>query len=202
MYEKDNSTWAEILVILWNNANRNVYNAMHELVSTINEEVEEIEAIDDENANKFIDSLLENYVLEDVLLVTHLNDVVVAQPVFVKGELLAWTASIAHWNDVGGMTPGSMPADAVEIFQEGLRLPGVRVVEEGRLSETIVDIIEANIRLPPRRARGAAGRDRRPPQSCRLQRHRHLVHLHHGPGPCHPLQGPENRDSPHRSESG
>ncbi|MBN9887225.1 hydantoinase B/oxoprolinase family protein [Salipiger abyssi] len=80
--------------------------------------------------------------------VTHLNDVVVAQPVFVEGKLLAWTASIAHWNDVGGMTPGSMPADAVEIFQEGLRLPCIRLFDGGRRIDAVFDIIATNSRLP------------------------------------------------------
>ena len=75
MYERGNEIWAEVLVLLWNNNNRAVYNAMHEQVSSLNENVEEIEAIDDESANKFVDALLENHILEDVLLVTHLNDV-------------------------------------------------------------------------------------------------------------------------------
>ena len=57
--------------------------------------------------------------------VTHLNDVVLAMPVFAEGELVAWTANIAHWNDVGGMVPGSISNEAKEIFQEGLRLPAV-----------------------------------------------------------------------------
>ncbi|MBB97237.1 MAG: 5-oxoprolinase [Rhodobacteraceae bacterium] len=80
--------------------------------------------------------------------VTHLNDVVIAQPVFVDDQLLAWTASIAHWNDVGGMTPGSMPADAVEIFQEGLRLPCIRLFDAGRKIDAVFDIIATNSRLP------------------------------------------------------
>ena len=58
--------------------------------------------------------------------VTHLNDVVLAMPVFHAGERIAWAASIGHWSDVGGMTPGSMSTDAVDIHQEGLRLPAVR----------------------------------------------------------------------------
>ena len=41
--------------------------------------------------------------------VTHLNDVVLAMPVFADQELVAWTANIAHWNDVGGMVPGASP---------------------------------------------------------------------------------------------
>ena len=63
--------------------------------------------------------------------VTHLNDVVLAMPVFADGELVAWTANIAHWNDVGGMVPGSISNDAREIFQEGLRLPAVKLIDQG-----------------------------------------------------------------------
>jgi N-methylhydantoinase B len=80
--------------------------------------------------------------------VTHLNDVVVAMPVFAGGRLIAWTASIAHWNDVGGMVAGSMSADAREIFQEGLRLPAVRLFDGGRAVASVFDIIMANSRLP------------------------------------------------------
>ena len=64
--------------------------------------------------------------------VTHLNDVVIALPVFAEGECVAWAASIAHWNDVGGKTPGSMAVDVTEIFQEGLRLPAVKLFENGK----------------------------------------------------------------------
>jgi N-methylhydantoinase B len=80
--------------------------------------------------------------------VTHLNDVVIALPVFADGECIAWTASIAHWNDVGGKTPGSMAVDVSEIFQEGLRLPAVRLFEAGRPIASVFDIITANSRLP------------------------------------------------------
>src|SRR5205814_8696075 len=47
--------------------------------------------------------------------VTHLNDVVRAMPVFADGELVAWAANIAHWNDVGGMVPGSISTEAREL---------------------------------------------------------------------------------------
>ena len=63
--------------------------------------------------------------------VTHLNDVVLAMPVFADGELVAWTANIAHWNDVGGMVPGSISNEAKQIFQEGLRLPAVKLISQG-----------------------------------------------------------------------
>ena len=54
--------------------------------------------------------------------VTHLNDLVLAMPVFADGRIIAWTANIAHNSDVGGMAPGSLSGDATEIFQERLRL--------------------------------------------------------------------------------
>ena len=56
--------------------------------------------------------------------VTHLNDVILLMPVFVESEIVAWTADIAHWNDIGGMVPGSISTVASEIFQEGLRDSG------------------------------------------------------------------------------
>ena len=80
--------------------------------------------------------------------VTHLNDVVLAMPVFAGGELVAWTANIAHWNDVGGMVPGSMSSSATEIFQEGLRLPAVKIIEGGRPIQSVIEIMKANSRLP------------------------------------------------------
>jgi N-methylhydantoinase B/oxoprolinase/acetone carboxylase alpha subunit len=58
---------------------------------------------------------------------THLNDVTLVAPAFADdGRLLAWVANRAHHADLGGMAPGSMPPDATEIFQEGLRVPPVR----------------------------------------------------------------------------
>ena len=56
--------------------------------------------------------------------------------------------SVTHWIEIGGAVPGSISPEATEIYQEGLQLPGVRVVEEGRRNQTLVDVIEANIRLP------------------------------------------------------
>jgi N-methylhydantoinase B len=80
--------------------------------------------------------------------VTHLNDMVVASPIFFGDRCVAWAASIAHWNDVGGKTPGSMAVDVHEIFQEGLRLPAVKLFEKGELLQPVFDIIKVNSRLP------------------------------------------------------
>ena len=80
--------------------------------------------------------------------VTHLNDIVVAEPVFFEGVIVAWVASIAHWGDIGGRTPGSMSTETAEIVAEGLRLPIVRLFSGGVRNEAVFDIICANSRLP------------------------------------------------------
>ena len=80
--------------------------------------------------------------------VTHLNDIVVAMPVFAEGRIVAWTANIAHNSDVGGMAPGSLSGEATEIFQEGLRLPGIRIVEAGEPIRPVFEILKANSRMP------------------------------------------------------
>ncbi len=80
--------------------------------------------------------------------VTHLNDIVLLLPVFADGHLVAWTGNIAHWPDIGGMVAGSMGADATDIWQEGLRLPAVRLFEAGRAVAPVFAIMRANTRLP------------------------------------------------------
>ncbi|MCY3878582.1 MAG: hydantoinase B/oxoprolinase family protein [Rhodobacteraceae bacterium] len=80
--------------------------------------------------------------------VTHLNDIVIAMPVFAAGKRIAWTACIAHWSDIGGMTPGSMSTKASELAQEGLRLPAVHLFRAGRPVNSLFDVICANSRLP------------------------------------------------------
>lgn len=80
--------------------------------------------------------------------VTHLNDIIVAMPVFVDGTLIAWTANIAHNSDVGGMAPGSLTGDATEIWQEGLRLPAIKIIDQGTPIAPVFDIIKVNSRMP------------------------------------------------------
>ena len=80
--------------------------------------------------------------------VTHLNDIIVAMPVFVDGTLIAWTANIAHNSDVGGMAPGSLTGDATEIWQEGLRLPAIKIISEGKPIDPVFEIIKVNSRMP------------------------------------------------------
>lgn len=79
---------------------------------------------------------------------THQNDVVLVMPVFYRGELIMFTTSKAHWNEVGGKDPGSWSADATEIYQEGIQFPPVKLYERGREVRDIVEILERNVRTP------------------------------------------------------
>ncbi len=79
---------------------------------------------------------------------THLSDVSLVVPIFHDGELVAFSASKAHWTEVGGKDPGSWTTDATEVFQEGLQFPCVKLYEGGRPVESLIDLIEANVRLP------------------------------------------------------
>ncbi|HEX6312247.1 MAG TPA: hydantoinase B/oxoprolinase family protein [Acidimicrobiia bacterium] len=76
---------------------------------------------------------------------THLNDVTLVAPCFAGDELVGWAANRAHHADLGGMAPGSMPPDATEIHQEGLRIPPVR------LSPEVAAVIVASSRTPGER---------------------------------------------------
>lgn len=77
---------------------------------------------------------------------THLNDMAMIMPYFVDGQLHAFAVTRAHWGDVGGMTPGSISGKASEIFQEGLRVPFVKVYDRGRPVDGVLRLIFANVR--------------------------------------------------------
>ena len=83
---------------------------------------------------------------------THLPDITMVSPVFVEGldTPSFFVASRAHHADVGGMTPGSMPL-ATEIYQEGIILPPVKLVEAGQINRAALDIIARNVRTPVER---------------------------------------------------
>ena len=83
---------------------------------------------------------------------THLPDLTLVSPLYSGGELLGYAISRAHHADIGGITPGSMPAGSRELVQEGLILPPVRLVACGVVREDIVAIILANSRTPNERA--------------------------------------------------
>ena len=77
---------------------------------------------------------------------THLPDINIIAPVFVDGLIVSFVANIAHHADVGGMVAGSESALCLNIFQEGIRLPMVRVARAGEIEEDIVEIIRLNSR--------------------------------------------------------
>jgi N-methylhydantoinase B len=72
---------------------------------------------------------------------THLPDINLALPVFEDGQLVAFICNIAHHADVGGMVPGSMAGGMSEIYQEGLRIPVVRLFREGELQQDLFDLM-------------------------------------------------------------
>ncbi|ELZ46192.1 N-methylhydantoinase B [Halorubrum coriense DSM 10284] len=82
---------------------------------------------------------------------THLPDVTLVSPIAPDGEIVGFAVSRAHHADVGGSAPGSMPPGAREIFEEGLRLPAVRLVDGGEPNDGVRDLLLANVRTPDER---------------------------------------------------
>jgi N-methylhydantoinase B len=78
----------------------------------------------------------------------HLQDIFVFKPVFHEAELVGFATTTAHHGDVGGRLPGSAACDNTEIFQEGLRLPWLRLYDRGEPVETVFEVIRANVRIP------------------------------------------------------
>ena len=81
----------------------------------------------------------------------HLPDVTFVAPVFWEDERVGFVANRAHHADVGGKEPGSLAGDAVEIFQEGLRIPPVKLWRRGEVDEDLLRLILANVRTPGER---------------------------------------------------
>ncbi|MGE6740650.1 hydantoinase B/oxoprolinase family protein [Allorhizobium pseudoryzae] len=79
---------------------------------------------------------------------THLNDFRLVRPVFRGGKLYCWIASVGHWLDIGGNVPGGFNAKATESFQEGVRIPPVKLVSKGVMNRDLLDILAANSRVP------------------------------------------------------
>src|SRR6266487_362362 len=66
---------------------------------------------------------------------THLNDFRLVRPIFRQGRLFCWLASVGHWLDIGGNVPGGFNARATESFQEGVRIPPVKLMRAGVMNE-------------------------------------------------------------------
>ena len=78
----------------------------------------------------------------------HLPDVYVIKPVFVDEELEGFSCVVAHQTDIGGIVPGSNSTNSTEIYQEGLRIPTLKLYEAGKPNETMFDMIATNVRVP------------------------------------------------------
>jgi N-methylhydantoinase B len=110
----------------------------------------------------FIDGFIRNYDGDieegDVILlndpysvegaISHNNDVLAISPIFRGGRLLAWAAMFGHMTDVGGKAPGSLPTDAGSIFEEGFRIPPVKLYRKGELQSDIIKIAAHQSRMP------------------------------------------------------
>ncbi|MGE0425739.1 MAG: hydantoinase B/oxoprolinase family protein [Reyranellaceae bacterium] len=89
------------------------------------------------------------YILNDAYLGgTHLPDIAIMMPIFYRGRPIAISAAMTHHQDVGGMTPGSTPTNATELFQEGIRIPLLKFRDAGVWNDTLIRMLRLNVRLP------------------------------------------------------
>lgn len=79
---------------------------------------------------------------------SHLPDICMISPVFAEGRCIGLLANLAHHVDIGGISPGGMPTISTEIFQEGLRIPPVRLKRGGEVDEEMMHLITNNVRTP------------------------------------------------------
>ena len=79
---------------------------------------------------------------------THLPDIAIMTPVFHRGRVIALSATMTHHGDIGGYSPGSLPPGATEIYQEGLRIPALKLRSAGEYNDTRVAILRQNSRMP------------------------------------------------------
>src|SRR5213083_1400608 len=79
---------------------------------------------------------------------THLPDITLAVPVFAEGRPAALACTMCHHQDVGGRTPGSVPTDATELYQEGIIIPPTQLFRAGALDDNLFGLLARNVRLP------------------------------------------------------
>ncbi|NHJ49722.1 MAG: hydantoinase B/oxoprolinase family protein [Asgard group archaeon] len=91
----------------------------------------------------------DSFILNDPYLGgTHLPDITIVSVIDYNKEIIGYSVSRAHHNDIGGMVPGSMPGNAIDIFQEGLRIPPVKIVSKGEMVNDVLNLIMINSRTP------------------------------------------------------
>jgi len=80
--------------------------------------------------------------------ISHINDWLLLRPIFKDGRLIAYAAMFGHMTDVGGKVPGSLPTDAREIFEEGIRVPPLKIFKNDELQSDVLNLILHNSRMP------------------------------------------------------
>ena len=102
-----------------------------------------------------IESMVEGdaFICNDAYLAggTHLPDIAVITPIFIDGKIVAFAANIGHHTDVGGSVPGSISPKSRTIFEEGLRIPIIRIAQAGIIDEDLLNLISNNSRLAEER---------------------------------------------------
>jgi N-methylhydantoinase B len=79
---------------------------------------------------------------------THLPDIAIIMPIFHRDQVIALSGAMTHHQDVGGMAAGSVPTNATEIYQEGLRIPPLKLRDGDIFNDTLIRIIRQNVRIP------------------------------------------------------
>ena len=80
--------------------------------------------------------------------VSHNNDWLILRPIFRSGRLISWTCMFGHMTDIGGKVPGSMPTDAISVFEEGVRIPPVKLFKNDELQEDLLKLVLHQTRMP------------------------------------------------------
>lgn len=80
--------------------------------------------------------------------VSHFPDIVLVMPIFWRDQLVGFSAIVEHHTDIGGRFPGGMGIACAEVYEEGVRIPGVKLYERGALNAQLLDLVTANVRAP------------------------------------------------------
>lgn len=105
--------------------------------------------------NSIISIGIENMKPGDVILSndayyggSHFPDLTVMAPIFFNNKIIGFAANLAHHSDIGGMVAGSFASTATETYQEGLQIPPVKLMNEGKINRDVFEIIKRNVRIP------------------------------------------------------
>jgi N-methylhydantoinase B/oxoprolinase/acetone carboxylase alpha subunit len=80
--------------------------------------------------------------------VSHFPDIVLVMPIFWRDGLVGFSAIVEHHTDIGGRFPGGMGIACAEVYEEGVRIPGVKLFSQGKVNQELLDLIAANVRAP------------------------------------------------------